>query len=68
MDNKLNVVQNRAASNANPEQLSPPREMNCSRGNSDQYRMCATVVRHLAENRWPFRLHATYNETITARS
>jgi predicted amidohydrolase YtcJ len=23
------------------------------------------VIRHLAENRWPFRLHATYNETIT---
>ena len=23
------------------------------------------VVRHLAENRWPFRLHATYDETIT---
>jgi predicted amidohydrolase YtcJ len=23
------------------------------------------VVRHLAEYRWPFRLHATYNETIT---
>jgi predicted amidohydrolase YtcJ len=22
------------------------------------------VVRHLAENGWPFRLHATYNETI----
>jgi predicted amidohydrolase YtcJ len=22
------------------------------------------VVRHLAENRWPFRLHATYDETI----
>ena len=22
------------------------------------------VIRHLAENRWPFRLHATYNETI----
>src|ERR1700752_1542872 len=22
------------------------------------------VVRHLVENRWPFRLHATYNETI----
>jgi predicted amidohydrolase YtcJ len=22
------------------------------------------VVRHLAANRWPFRLHATYNETI----
>jgi predicted amidohydrolase YtcJ len=22
------------------------------------------VVRHLAENRWPFRLHTTYNETI----
>jgi predicted amidohydrolase YtcJ len=22
------------------------------------------VVRHLAQNRWPFRLHATYNETI----
>ena len=22
------------------------------------------VVRHLAENRWPFRQHATYNETI----
>ena len=22
------------------------------------------VVRHLAENRWPFRMHATYNETI----
>lgn len=22
------------------------------------------VVRHLAEKRWPFRLHATYNETI----
>lgn len=24
-----------------------------------------TVVRILAENRWPFRLHATYNETIS---
>src|SRR3546814_12766090 len=23
------------------------------------------VVRVLAENRWPWRLHATYNETIT---
>ena len=23
------------------------------------------VIRHLAENRWPFRLHATYDETIT---
>ncbi len=23
------------------------------------------VIRHLVENRWPFRLHATYNETIT---
>jgi predicted amidohydrolase YtcJ len=23
------------------------------------------VIRHLSENRWPFRLHATYNETIT---
>ena len=23
------------------------------------------VVRHLAENRWPFRLHATYDETIS---
>ncbi|MBO9729833.1 MAG: amidohydrolase [Chitinophaga sp.] len=23
------------------------------------------VVRHLVENRWPFRLHATYNESIT---
>jgi predicted amidohydrolase YtcJ len=23
------------------------------------------VIRHLAEHRWPFRLHATYNETIT---
>ena len=23
------------------------------------------VVRLLAENRWPWRLHATYNETIT---
>ena len=23
------------------------------------------VVRHLAEHHWPFRLHATYNETIT---
>jgi predicted amidohydrolase YtcJ len=23
------------------------------------------VVRHLAEHSWPFRLHATYNETIT---
>jgi predicted amidohydrolase YtcJ len=23
------------------------------------------VVRHLAESRWPFRLHATYDETIT---
>ena len=22
------------------------------------------VIRHLAQNRWPFRLHATYNETI----
>src|ERR1700726_244257 len=24
-----------------------------------------SVVRHLAENRWPFRLHTTYDETIT---
>jgi predicted amidohydrolase YtcJ len=24
-----------------------------------------TVVRHLVENRWPFRLHATYDETIS---
>jgi predicted amidohydrolase YtcJ len=24
-----------------------------------------SVVRHLAENRWPFRLHTTYEETIT---
>jgi predicted amidohydrolase YtcJ len=23
------------------------------------------VVRHLVKNRWPFRLHATYNETIS---
>jgi predicted amidohydrolase YtcJ len=23
------------------------------------------VIRHLAEHRWPFRLHATYDETIT---
>ena len=23
------------------------------------------VVRHLAESRWPFRMHATYDETIT---
>src|SRR5438128_8012967 len=23
------------------------------------------VIRHLAANRWPFRLHATYDETIT---
>jgi predicted amidohydrolase YtcJ len=23
-----------------------------------------TVIRHLVGNRWPFRLHATYNETI----
>jgi predicted amidohydrolase YtcJ len=23
------------------------------------------VIRHLVENRWPFRLHATYEETIT---
>ncbi|HKO04326.1 MAG TPA: amidohydrolase [Candidatus Acidoferrales bacterium] len=23
------------------------------------------VIQHLAENRWPFRLHATYNETIS---
>lgn len=23
------------------------------------------VVRHLAENRWPWRLHATYDQTIT---
>ena len=23
------------------------------------------VIRHLAANRWPFRLHATYNETIS---
>ena len=22
------------------------------------------VIRHLVENRWPFRMHATYNETI----
>ena len=26
------------------------------------------VVRLLAENRWPWRLHATYNETITPRA
>ena len=24
-----------------------------------------SVVRHLAQHRWPFRLHATYNESIT---
>jgi predicted amidohydrolase YtcJ len=24
----------------------------------------AAVIRHLVKNRWPFRLHATYNETI----
>ncbi|MFH0340684.1 MAG: amidohydrolase [Chromatiales bacterium] len=24
-----------------------------------------TVIRHLVKNRWPFRLHATYDETIT---
>ena len=24
-----------------------------------------TVIRHLVENRWPFRLHATYDETIS---
>ncbi|HXO31680.1 MAG TPA: hypothetical protein VN901_05015 [Candidatus Acidoferrales bacterium] len=23
------------------------------------------VLHHLVENRWPFRLRATYNETIT---
>ncbi len=23
------------------------------------------VIRHLAENRWPFRLHTTYDETIS---
>ena len=23
------------------------------------------VVRHLVEHRWPFRLHATYNESIS---
>ena len=23
------------------------------------------MIRHLVENRWPFRLHATYDETIT---
>lgn len=23
------------------------------------------VIKHLAQNRWPFRLHATYDETIT---
>jgi len=21
-------------------------------------------IRHLVENRWPFRIHTTYNETI----
>jgi len=26
------------------------------------------VIRLLAENRWPWRLHATYNETICGRS
>jgi predicted amidohydrolase YtcJ len=25
----------------------------------------APVIRHLAENRWPWRLHATYDESIT---
>jgi predicted amidohydrolase YtcJ len=24
-----------------------------------------SVIRHLVQNRWPFRLHATYDETIT---
>ncbi len=24
-----------------------------------------TVIRHLVQNRWPFRLHATYDETIS---
>jgi predicted amidohydrolase YtcJ len=28
----------------------------------DELRM---VIRHLVENRWPFRLHATYDETIS---
>ena len=28
-------------------------------------RSCPRVVRLLAENRWPFRLHATYDESIT---
>jgi predicted amidohydrolase YtcJ len=30
----------------------------------DMERDLEGVVRHLAQNRWPFRLHATYDETI----
>ena len=28
-------------------------------------RQCGSFIRHLVAHRWPFRLHATYDETIT---
>ncbi|GAB57985.1 amidohydrolase [Rheinheimera nanhaiensis] len=31
----------------------------------DMEQQLEEVVRHLVENRWPFRLHATYNESIS---
>lgn len=31
----------------------------------DMERQLEEVVRHLVQNRWPFRLHATYNESIS---
>jgi predicted amidohydrolase YtcJ len=31
----------------------------------DMEQQLEKVVRHLVENRWPFRLHATYNESIS---
>lgn len=31
----------------------------------DMEQQLEPVVRHLVENRWPFRLHATYNESIS---
>ncbi|PKM19590.1 MAG: amidohydrolase [Gammaproteobacteria bacterium HGW-Gammaproteobacteria-15] len=31
----------------------------------DMEQQLEPVVRHLIENRWPFRLHATYNESIS---
>jgi predicted amidohydrolase YtcJ len=40
--------------------LEPPPEMPVA-----MEEQLTSVIRHLVQNRWPFRLHATYDETIT---